>query len=789
MNKINQKQVKSVRQDCIDLEQQMTKVEERTNSISKLVYNQKIQWDAGDKTNIDSDTLLANIILAKNGDDYYTSGVFISYVIDTGAYQVKPISIEYTHNKPLSTTIYYYTRTGNTETPDASWSEWQITSVTDTIQSAAGRYIQFKVELNTANVNYTPSVSMVTLCVHSSGGTQELYDARGGYKTLNERLNAMGSLTIVEYTATEGQTDFDCTLTPVDDKLVKVYVNGILEREGIGKAYTIVGNLVRFGSGLLDGGEVITIYIEGSAGVVTDNNDSVNALSGIAVFNPVELLSGESEQTTVTVGGAQIGDIAMASFDQAHAGINIWAQVTAENTVTVTFFNFSDTTINLGSGTILVKVSTDLVVGNIVDNAITTSKIIDNAITTSKITDQNVTTSKIADKAVTLAKMADIATGSVIYRKTAGTGVPEVQSLDTLKYDLDFMTGMNRQAIIDGNFQIAQVNPTVGTEVTNPANLTYPICDMYKVLIDGNGGTFPNIYHSQQLITPGSVPGSKFSYKKRWDGAGSNFGPSAYDRITHYIENGTQNLCGAGKKVTVSFWAKSDIVGKKIGIEFFQQYGTGGSPSSGEIPIGSYFTLTNTWKKYTCTFETSTLVGKTFGTNNDDYIRLCVWYMWGSSLASRLGDTVAETYVGSGSVEIAQLQLCAGSVALPFQPKSFQEELRDCQRYFYVYASDIGSRFGPPTLAVSTDLQFFYPLSEMMRVAPTVSLAGTRGTDWQLRDAGDGVNTTGTLITSCVSKNNARIIFSSGTFNAGTLYHIIKITSTHPYLFSADARF
>ena len=42
----------------------------------------------------------------------------------------------------------------------------------------------------------------------------------------------------------------------------------------------------------------------------------------------------------------------------------------------------------------------------------------------------------IANGAVTLAKMANVATGSVFYRKTAGTGAPEVQSLATLKADL-----------------------------------------------------------------------------------------------------------------------------------------------------------------------------------------------------------------------------------------------------------------------------------------------------------------------------------------------------------------
>jgi hypothetical protein len=48
----------------------------------------------------------------------------------------------------------------------------------------------------------------------------------------------------------------------------------------------------------------------------------------------------------------------------------------------------------------------------------------------------------IANAAVTLAKMADMATGSLFYRKTAGSGVPEVQTLATLKTDLG-LTGTN----------------------------------------------------------------------------------------------------------------------------------------------------------------------------------------------------------------------------------------------------------------------------------------------------------------------------------------------------------
>lgn len=55
---------------------------------------------------------------------------------------------------------------------------------------------------------------------------------------------------------------------------------------------------------------------------------------------------------------------------------------------------------------------------------------------TQTFTNKTINASQLVDASVTLAKMADMATASVIYRKTAGTGVPEVQSLATLKTDL-----------------------------------------------------------------------------------------------------------------------------------------------------------------------------------------------------------------------------------------------------------------------------------------------------------------------------------------------------------------
>lgn len=68
---------------------------------------------------------------------------------------------------------------------------------------------------------------------------------------------------------------------------------------------------------------------------------------------------------------------------------------------------------------------------------------------------------------VSLAKMANVATATVFYRKTAGTGAPEVQTLATLKTDLG-LTGTNSgdQTSVTGNAGTAtalQTARTIGT--------------------------------------------------------------------------------------------------------------------------------------------------------------------------------------------------------------------------------------------------------------------------------------------------------------------------------------
>lgn len=70
--------------------------------------------------------------------------------------------------------------------------------------------------------------------------------------------------------------------------------------------------------------------------------------------------------------------------------------------------------------------------------------------------------------AVTLAKMANMATGSLIYRKTAGTGAPEVQTLATLKTDLALATVATSGSAADltGNLAVARLGGGTGASAT-----------------------------------------------------------------------------------------------------------------------------------------------------------------------------------------------------------------------------------------------------------------------------------------------------------------------------------
>jgi hypothetical protein len=293
---------------------------------------------------------------------------------------------------------------------------------------------------------------------------------------------------------------------------------------------------------------------------------------------------------------------------------------------------------------------------------------------------------------------------------------------------------MARQAIINGNFDIWQR----GNSFSNPANYTFT-SDRWQVISNAGGGTLPSLITHAQIPIPGEIPGSYYCYEIAWNGAGSGLGANAVHAIGQKIEFGTQCLCGVEKKLTVSFWAKSNIAGKKIGVSFNQSYGSGGSPT--DQLGGQVFTLTSSWQKYTFTVPTAALSGKTFGPNNDNNVQVIFYVMWGGSIGASNGLTGSEGFVSSGNTVIAQVQVNTGDTALPFQPRSFAEELTLCQRYYeksYDYNFPPGSWVNSGLfmtnvldLTVANGQRLFLGFHPKFlvekRVAPTVTLYSVEG--------------------------------------------------------------
>lgn len=318
---------------------------------------------------------------------------------------------------------------------------------------------------------------------------------------------------------------------------------------------------------------------------------------------------------------------------------------------------------------------------------------------------------------------------------------------------------MLKQAIMNGNFDVSQRGVTSGT-ITDSSVVF--VMDRWADFHAKDGGTLPTLTRTKETLTHGDLGHSFYFSRLTTNGAGTSLGNNSLGEMFQKIEYGTRFLAGLNKTITLSFYARTDIANKKLGINIEQSYGTGGSPSATEILSGSVKNLTSSWTKYTVTFTTNTLAGKTFGTANNDFLALDFVYAWGSTAGTGRGLGAAETYVGAGTIDIAQVQLCAGDVALPFMPKSYVSELADCQRYCVVYGGNeenAGDAFKPVRgtfvgqTAAAAGGVIYFPVQ--MRAEPTFSATAAK---WRLSDFTGAVTLTGIAIGTAQGAANCCIM-------------------------------
>lgn len=271
-----------------------------------------------------------------------------------------------------------------------------------------------------------------------------------------------------------------------------------------------------------------------------------------------------------------------------------------------------------------------------------------------------------------------------------------------LRWQANYAAGKN--AIINGDFGVWQRGAGAFTGLTG----TYS-SDRWTFYGQGSG-----VSHSatRETFTPATAPVAGYE------------GTFFYrDVITSGADAATQMIViqkiedvrkFAGQTVTVSFWAKANTGTPKVGIEFYQDFGSGGSGAvSG---TGQSVTISTSWARYSATFSVPSISGKTVGTGSSLFLNL--WLSAGSSSATRSGTVGLQ----SATFDIWGVQVEAGSVATAFQTATgtIQGELAACQRYYYRNTGGSPFSYFAAGSAVSTTAaSVLFNLPVQMRIEPT----------------------------------------------------------------------
>jgi hypothetical protein len=263
-----------------------------------------------------------------------------------------------------------------------------------------------------------------------------------------------------------------------------------------------------------------------------------------------------------------------------------------------------------------------------------------------------------------------------------------------------------RNAVINGGMDIWQR----GTSFSTNAAFT---ADRWQMYFSGTGTTMSV---SQVAPTLGNaISGYEPSNVLRCAIAGGS-GTNALSVIQQKIED-VRSF--AGQTVTLSFWAKATSGTPNIAMDFYQDFGVGGSTYV--YLTGKKITATTSWNRYTTTFTIPSVAGKTIGANS--HLTLRLWMSAGSN------NNFATDSMGiqSNTFDIWGVQVEKGTIATPFEQRPIGTELDLCKRYYQTFGGNaVGTTIAVGFAdAAGTAGGLFRNLSPTMRVAPASGFFGT----------------------------------------------------------------
>ena len=374
--------------------------------------------------------------------------------------------------------------------------------------------------------------------------------------------------------------------------------------------------------------------------------------------------------------------------------------------------------------------------------------------------------SGILGKTVGGTNAADIGAGVLPVGITGGSGLDESP-----------LNGRNM--IINGGMQVWQ-RATATTTVTDAS---YTTVDRWR-LYSSSDGAYTSEKHAMSLAeinTTGHSSAIAFNVTT----ADTSIAAAQYSFFDQRIES--QNMqhlqwgTAAAKDVTLSFWVKSKIAGTYcVSI---------GKPDTTSYYLNREYTINDadTWEYKTITITptagSTTLItgaGGIIDNNNGIGIYLRFGLAWGTDYHATTNtwatgaDWSSDQQVNwmsstDNDFYITGLQLEAGSVATPFEHRTYGEELTRCSRYFQKYGGDAAAGARSVAMLSATAGSTRLDFHTEMRAAPTavvigagVNSSGASVTDttWAIYHAGAWKGCASTSLNS-INKTSSRIEFNS----------------------------
>jgi hypothetical protein len=288
-----------------------------------------------------------------------------------------------------------------------------------------------------------------------------------------------------------------------------------------------------------------------------------------------------------------------------------------------------------------------------------------------------------------------------------------------------------RNLLINGAMQVAQ-RGTSTAGIAGAVSQTYYTADRYATTVLGTAGTWTQSVATTSVDYP-TGSGFRQSLKMTCTTATTPLGATAACFINQRIEG--QNLqairkgTSSAQQLTLSFWVKSGVVGTYIASLY-------DFPNNRQVSRAYTINVADTWEYKTLVYPPDA-TGE-FNNNAAVGLQLTFALAAGSNYSSGTLQTSWGTYVAANELagqvnlaagnnaavnywQITGAQLSVGSVAVPFEFKSYADDLRDCQRYYYRHAAGVGVPIVNGSYYQTNTFFGMLHFPTTMRIAPSLS--------------------------------------------------------------------